>query len=152
MPPLNTHLVIAEQVFSHLEQFEDSEYGAFLIGNLVVDVNAFTSVERRATHFVGRLHEDGEAAFTRSCENFFSQRRWLLQRPWSVLTSEERAFVGGYLCHLAADESWKAMVARLPQVLKIDSMEALPAPSTVLLTVFSVLSHALYADFDVVAG
>jgi hypothetical protein len=152
MPPLTTHLVVAEQVFPHLEQFGVAEYGAFLMGNLVVDVNSFTSVSRRTTHFVGRVDEDGNAAFTKSCANFFKQREHLLQRPWGDLTPEEHAFVAGYLCHLAADEPWKAMGARLQRLLGLESLEDMPVPGSVVLTVFSVLSHALFVDFDAVTA
>ncbi len=150
MPPLTTHLVVAEQVFPHLEQFGPSEYGAFLTGNLVVDVNSFTSVSRRTTHFVGRIDEDGDAAFTKSCAKFFAQRERLLQRPWNRLMPKERAFVTGYLCHLAADEPWKALGARLQQSLGLNSLQDLPVPPAVVLTAFSVLSHALFADFAAV--
>ncbi|MEJ5309236.1 MAG: hypothetical protein WHX52_05660 [Anaerolineae bacterium] len=152
MPPLTTHLVVAERVFPHLEQFDSAEYGAFLTGNLVVDVNGFTAVSRRTTHFVGRLEEDGDAAFTKSCVKFLDQRERLLLRPWANLTPEERAFVAGYLCHLAADEPWKAMGARLQQSLGLESLQDMPVPPAVILTAFSVLSHALFVDFAAVAA
>lgn len=152
MPPLTTHLVVAERVFPHLKEFSADEYGAFLTGNLVVDVNSFTSVARRTTHFVGRLDEDGEAAFTESCANFLTQRKRLLSRSWAGLTPEERAFVAGYLCHLAADEPWKAMGARLQQSLGLESLQDMPVPPAVILTAFSVLSHALFVDFVAVAA
>jgi hypothetical protein len=150
MPPLTTHLVVAEQVFPHLEQFEPSEYSTFLVGNLVVDVNSFTDISRRVTHFVGRVDEDGDAAFTKSCANFLKQRERLLSRPWTKLTLEEHAFVTGYLCHLAADEPWKALGARLQQLLGLNSLEDMPVPPAVTLTAFSVLSHALFVDFTAV--
>jgi len=150
MPPLTTHLVVAEQVFPHLGQFGVDEYGAFLTGNLVVDVNSFTSVARRTTHFVGRVDEDGDAAFTKSCVKFLDQRERLLSRPWAMLTPEERAFVAGYLCHLAADEPWKALGARLQQELGLASLQDMAVPPAVVLTAFSVLSHALFCDFTAV--
>jgi hypothetical protein len=152
MPPLTTHLVVAERVFPHLEQFDASEYGTFLVGNVVVDVNSFTDISRRTTHFVGRVDEDGYTAFTKSCANFLKQRDHLLQRPLGDLTPEERAFVTGYLCHLAADEPWKAMGARLQQLLGLNSLEDMPVPPAVALTAFSVLSHALFVDFVAVTA
>ena len=152
MPPLTTHLVVAERVFPHLSQFSADEYGAFLTGNLVVDVNSFTTVARRTTHFVGRLDEDGDAAFTKSCANFLNQRERLLQHPWGDLTPEERAFVTGYLCHLAADEPWKALGVRLQQLLGLNSLQDMPVPPAVALTAFSVLSHALFVDFAAVTA
>lgn len=150
MPPLTTHLVVAERVFPHLSQFSVTEYGAFLMGNLVVDANGFTSVARRTTHFVGRVDEDGDAAFTESCAQFLAQRARLLARPWNGLTPEERAFVAGYLCHLAADEPWKAMGARLQQELGLASWQDMAVPPAVILTAFSVLSHTLFWDFSAV--
>ncbi len=152
MPPLTTHLVVAERVFPHLSQFDASEYSAFLAGNLVVDVNSFTSVSRRTTHFVGRVDEDGDAAFTESCANFLKQRERLLLRPWADLTPEKRAFVTGYLCHLAADESWKALGVKLQRLLGLDSLQDMPVPGDVSLTAFSVLSHALFGDFVAVTA
>ena len=152
MPPLTTHLVVGEQVFPHLEQFGAAAYGAFLAGNLVVDANGFTSVARRTTHFVGRVDEDGDAAFTESCANFLARREHLLALSWARLTPEERAFVTGYLCHLAADESWKAMVARLRQSLDLESLQDMPVPPAVVMTAFSVLSHALFVDFAAVTA
>jgi len=151
MPPLTTHLVVAERVFPHLKEFSAAEYGAFLTGNLVVDVNGFTSVARRTTHFVGRVDEDGDAAFTESCVKFLTQRERLLSRPWAALTPEERAFVAGYLCHLAADEPWKALGARLQQSLGLISLQDMAVPPAVVMTAFSVLSHALFVDFATVA-
>jgi len=152
MPPLTTHLVVAERVFPHLSQFSATEYGAFLTGNLLVDVNGFTSVARRTTHFVGRVDEDGDAAFTESCVNFLEQRERLLARPWVELMPEERAFVTGYLCHLAADEPWKAMGARVQQSLGLTSLQDVSVPPAVVLTAFSVLSHTLFADFAAVTA
>ena len=152
MPPLTTHLVVAERVFPHLSQFSADEYGAFLTGNLVADANSFTSVARRTTHFVGRVDEDGDAAFTESCANFLAQRERLLARPWAGLMPEERAFVAGYLCHLAADESWKALGVRLQQLLGLKSLQDMSIPPAVTLTAFSVLSHALFVDFAAVTA
>jgi hypothetical protein len=126
-----------------------SHYGHFLLGCLLVDVNSFSNhaIDRRVTHFVGRFDEDGVASFTESCSNFMEQLGALLKRPWEGLTETERAFVVGYLCHLAADETWKAWGAELRQRLRITSLTQLPVPPHVILTAFSVLSHALYQDF-----
>jgi hypothetical protein len=148
MPPLNTHLVIGERVFRQKRTLPPY-YGHFLLGCLLVDVNSFSNhvIDRRVTHFVGRFDEDGTASFTKSCTNFLEQLNDLLKRPWDVLTETEQAFVAGYLCHLAADETWKAWGAELRRVLKIETFDQLSAPPNVILTAFSVLSHALYQDF-----
>lgn len=150
MPPLNTHLIIGEQVFPHLAAFDERVYGDFLLGCLVTDVNAFSDVDRRVTHFVGRVHEDGVAAYTQSCTNFLQQLESLLKSPWDTLSLAEQAFVSGYLCHLAADEPWKALGADIMRVLHLDSMKQMPVPGSVMLTAFSVMSHAAYVDFDAV--
>jgi hypothetical protein len=163
MPPLNTHLVIGERVFHQQRDAQPmsslaeatgwrSHYGYFLLGCLLVDVNSFSNhvIDRRVTHFVGRFDEDGVASFTKSCVNFLEKLSGLLKRPWGALTEAERAFVIGYLCHLAADETWKAWGAELRQVLKIASFAQLPVPPDVILTAFSVISDALYQNFTAV--
>ncbi len=124
MPPLNTHLIIGERVFPHLS-LDETVYGPFLLGCLLVDVNGFTNIDRRVTHFVGRLEEDGTDAFTKSCSNFLSQLDGLLRYTWDDLSPEARAFVIGYLCHLAADEPWKAWGMDIQQALNIDSFGSL---------------------------
>jgi len=150
MPPLNTHLVVGERVFPHLDAFGNDVYGDFLLGCLVVDVNAFSDIDRRVTHFVGRVHEDGAAAYTQSCHNFLTQLEGLLCRPWAQLTPSERAFVAGYLCHLAADEPGKKWGVDMMRALALDNWEQLPVPFGVMITAFSVMSHAAYQDFDAI--
>ena len=36
MAPLTTHLVIGERVFAQLKQFEAADYGAFLLGCVIL--------------------------------------------------------------------------------------------------------------------
>jgi hypothetical protein len=158
MAPLTTHLVIGERVYSQVELLEacPSSYGAFLLGCLLPDMNAFSEIDRRETHLVGRPLEDGLAAFTKSCTRFLERRGSLLQRPWADLSDEERAFVAGYLCHLAADEAWKAFGWRLLRRLGIQSLANLRAPMGVpmgvITTASSVLSAELYLDFPAVTA
>ena len=104
-----THMVIGEQVFAELPGFDPADYGAFLLGCVLVDVHAFYDVDQRTTHFAERFDERGVDAFNRSCSNFLTQLDSLLVRPWRKLTSAERAFIAGYLCHLAADEEEAAL-------------------------------------------
>lgn len=164
MPPLNTHLVIGERVFHQKRDAQPmsslteaigwrSHYGYFLLGCLLVDVNSFSNhaIDRRVTHFVGRFDEDGAASFTKSCTNFLEQLdKGLLKHPWNILTDAEQAFVVGYLCHLAADETWKAWGVVLREKLEVTSLDQLSMPPDVILTTFSVLSHALYQNFTTV--
>ena len=152
MAPLVTHLVVGERVFAQLQRFNDKDYGYFLLGCVLVDVNSFSDMDRRVTHFVGRLQEDGADAFNRSCANFLSQLDGLLIRPWSELTSAEQAFVGGYLCHLAADETWKQFSWNMLRALGIQSLADLPVPGGVIFTAFGVLSSKMYVDFPAVVS
>lgn len=148
MAPLATHLVIGERVFVQIQHFDPTPpvYGAFLLGCVLVDVNNFEPIDRRQTHFVGHLDEDGEDAFKKSCTNFLSQLPSLLLHPWDNLARTEQAFVAGYLCHLAADEPWKAFAWNLLQTLEITSHADLPVPTGVILTAFSVLSREMLVD------
>ena len=154
MAPLITHLVIGERVFRQLRHFDPTPtvYGSFLLGCLLVDANHFSDVDRRQTHFVGRLDEDGADAFEKSCANFLRQLDGLLLRPWDDLTPREQAFVAGYLCHLTADETWKAFTWRLLQTLDITSWVDFPLPGEVVLTVVSVLSSRVLTDLRAVAA
>jgi hypothetical protein len=144
--PLVTHLVVGERVFAELQRFDDTEYGPFLLGCVLVDVHGFSAIDRRVTHFVGRLEEDGTDAFNKSCATFLGQLDGLLLRPWDELTNAERAFTAGYLCHLAADEDWKQFGWDILQALEISSLADLPIPGDVFLTAFDVLSSELYVD------
>lgn len=153
MAPLVTHLVIGERVFGRLQEFDRSPevYGAFLLGCVVADVNFFTRADRRTTHFVGRLEEDGTEAFEKSCEHFLQARGTLFHRPWHLLTQEEQAFVAGYLCHLAADEQWKAQTWRVMQEMNLASVQDHPVPGAVILTAFDAQSARGFADFERIA-
>jgi hypothetical protein len=152
MAPLITHLVVGERVFAQLQQFDSTAYGPFLLGCVLVDVNGFSDIDRRTTHFVGRLHEDGEDAFRKSCTNFLAQLDALLVRPWRELTQEEQAFVAGYLCHLAVDEAWKQSGYEMMQRLGIASMADLPVPGRILLLAFAALTKELHGDFSTIAS
>jgi hypothetical protein len=150
-PPI-THLVVGEHIFAQLQQLEHKDYGPFLLGCVLVDVHGYSSIDRRTTHFVGRLEDDGTDAFNKSCANFLSQLDSLLLRPWSQLTSAERAFVTGYLCHLAADEDWKRFGWDILQALGLASLAEIPVPGDVIYTAFDVLSSPMYGDSTVVAS
>ncbi len=143
MPPLNTHLLIAERLFPALE-WEEEMLAPFLAGNLVVDANSFTAIPRPRTHLVER----GEEATGMGYRRFLIHRQQLLRRPWPELTGEERAFVGGYLAHLAADAAWKARLAGLYRQMGIASWRDLPIPGSVFLTEMSILCADHFRDFE----
>lgn len=152
MAPLITHLVVGERVFAQLRQFDSAAYGPFLLGCILVDVHGFSNIDRRVTHFVGRLHEDGEDAFRKSCDNFLERLDSLLVRPWGELGQQERAFVAGYLCHLAVDEVSKLMTHEAMQKLGISSLADLPVPGGILLGAFAALTRELHGDFSTIAS
>lgn len=152
MAPFVTHLVVGERVFAQLGRFDPSAYGPFLLGCVLVDAKNSDAIGRRTTHFVGRLHEDGEDAFRKSCTNFLAQLDTLLVRPWRELTQEERAFVAGYLCHLAVDEVWKQSGYDMMQRLGIASMADLPVPGRVLLLAFAALTKERHPDFSTITS
>jgi hypothetical protein len=147
MAPFVTHLVIGERVFAKFGRFDSSAYGPFLLGCVLVDAKNTDAIGRRTTHFVGRLHEDGEDAFRKSCTNFLAQLDTLLVRPWHELTQEEQAFVAGYLCHLAVDEVWKQSTHEMMQELGISSLADLPVPGRILLLASAALTKELHGDF-----
>ena len=149
MAPLLTHLVIGERVYPQIRfcDVTPSVYGAFLAGCVLVDVNSFSQIDRRITHFVGRLPEDGEAAFRDSCSNFLNQLGEVVRLPWETLARTEQAFIAGYLCHLAGDEIWKELTWKMLQSLGIASPIDLPVPGEVILTTFSVLSGEMFVDY-----
>jgi len=152
MAPLTTHLVIGERIFAHLPRFGPSDYGAFLLGCVLVDVHVVSDIKRRDTHFAASLVGDGANAFHQSCANFLRRRDGLLRRPWHELTSAERAFVAGYLCHLAADEDWKQFDWLILQRQGIRWWTDLPVPGNVIVTVFDVLSKELFGEFSAVSS
>jgi hypothetical protein len=143
-----THLVIGERVFAGAAYIGSSleEYGAFLMGCILVDVHAFHPVDRRAAHLVGRVEEDGEAAYRSSCANFLQQKDRLLRRPWASLARGEQAFLAGYLCHLAVDECWKELGKNLFDRLGISDWIDFPIPGDLGLTVFDNLCFPRLVD------
>lgn len=148
------HLVTGERVFPQIQELQStpSAYGAFLLGCVLVDVNLFSDLDYRQTHFAGGMYGEGENAFDKSCSNFLSQLDTLLLRPWSELSGREQAFVAGWLCHLAADESWKEFCWRVVRKLGITSWSDLPVQVDVLMTAYHVLSAELFVDHPAIVS
>ena len=148
---LITHLVVGERVFARVERSEwtlDS-YGEFLLGCVLPDESSFSEgIGRRRTHFASGLHSHSEETFRGTCTNFTSRLDTVLVHPWPELGAGERAFVAGYLCHLAADEVWRELCWGALQMLRIGSWTGLSVPGDVILTASSVLSNALFTDCD----
>lgn len=152
MPATITHLVIGESVFTHLGEFDSADYGAFLLGCVLVDVHCCSHIDRRTAHFSERFDKDGANAFDRSCANFLAQLDSLLVRPRERLASAERAFITGYLCHLAADEEWKRFDVEVMDTLGIRWWVDLSVPVSVIMSAFEVLSSELYRDSAAVSS
>ena len=152
MAPLTTHLVIGERVFARLPELGDADYGTFLLGCVLVDASGFTDIDRRTTHFAEHRAVGGPYAVDRSCANFLEQLDELLVRRWDELSSAERAFVAGYLCHLAADEEWKRVTLGSLRSMGILAPKDLPIPAGTIMTAFDVLSSEMYVDFSSVAS
>ena len=146
MAPTITHLVIGERVFPHLGGLDSTNYGAFLLGCILVDVHCVSDLQRRTTHFSDRFRRDGAGAYDRSCAAFLEQLDGVLVRPWDRLTSEEQAFIAGYYCHLAADENWKRFDVEVMATQGIRWWVDLPVPVGVLMSAFQTLSAELYLD------
>jgi hypothetical protein len=105
MAPFLTHLVIGERVWAALDgaQPQAATYGTFLFGCLAPDVDKFdTELEQETTHFVAK-DEAGSHTWLRS-QRFLDQPSAYLRAPFRRLAASERAFVMGYLCHVASDE------------------------------------------------
>jgi len=152
MAPFTTHLVLGERLFAHLiEMFGSLDYGSFLAGSVLVDVHVFSKIERQTTHFADRFEKKGRFGFDKSCRNFVNRIDDLLLRQWIKLTGNERGFVLGYFCHLAADENWKQFDWDVYQEQGKYIWSDLPLSGDILLTVFNVESGKCYNDFPTVA-
>jgi hypothetical protein len=143
-----THLIVGERVFGQASGFDLSlaTYGSFLAGCTIVDVHAFHDIDRRLTHFVGRMDTDGEDAYRKSCTNFLQELDTILKSRWNTLSQTRQAFVAGYLCHLAVDECWKELGWRWYQKLNITSWKDFPVHPDVMLTAFDFLSRKQLMD------
>lgn len=142
-----THLVVGERILNpYYSDSAQEVQGAFLAGCALVDVHAFSNIDRRRTHFVGTVEEDGENAYLQSCANFLRGLDTLLQRPWNELPATERGFVAGYLCHLAVDECWKKLGWQLFQRFGIRSWADFVVPGDVSLTAFDFMSQKQFLD------
>jgi hypothetical protein len=139
MPPMTTHLVIGERIFKQfaLVDYFPQDYGAFLLGCLLVDVNGFSDVDRAVSHF-------GDDPLS-SCNNFLGGMDQLLIHPWQNLDSSAKAFVLGYYCHLAADEQWKAGNRKIKAALGLREWSDL-VPVDIILIEYDSLSNDLYVD------
>lgn len=142
-----THLAVGERILNvYYSDAPWEVHSAFLAGCALVDVHGFNSIDRRYTHFVGRVEEDGEHAYLHSCTTFLHTLDSLLRLPQSRLRPEEHSFAAGYLCHLAVDECWKKLGSQLFQRFGIRSWADFPVPADVSVTTYDFMSSKLFLD------
>jgi hypothetical protein len=106
MAPFLTHLAIGERVWSRLGEGSPplETYGTFLFGCLAPDVDKVCpGLEQHTTHFVGK--EESLTYMWQRTEQFLKHQTKFLRAPFQTLKRPERAFVMGYVCHVATDES-----------------------------------------------
>jgi hypothetical protein len=105
MAPFLTHLAVGERVWAALDGQRPApdHFGTFLFGCLAPDVDKFChGLEQGTTHFMAK-DEDGTYVWQRS-QRFLEGQDDFLRAPFQVLEAAEKAFVIGYLCHIATDE------------------------------------------------
>jgi hypothetical protein len=132
--PFLSHLVVGERVWATLaakaapglrRRQAQNGYGAFLFGCLAPDVDKFCpGLEQATTHFLPK--DEGYAYAWQRSQVFLKQPDRFLRAPFRALPEDERAFVWGYLCHIAADE----IAARRAQALESQAQASnTPLPS-----------------------
>lgn len=112
MAPFNTHFLIAEKLWPHLDGPWREHYGMFCFGCIAPDVDKISpALTQKDTHFFDRSGEYDLMATHRSAE-FIRQQADFFCRPFAGLRPPEQAFALGYLCHLCVDEVSKHMWRR----------------------------------------
>lgn len=104
MPPIGWHVATARRVLDTLDYPElEEEIGCFLLGSTAPDIRIMTGRPREETHFFDVKSDHGISGIPRLLEN----------HPHLVqLKGRPKAFVSGYLTHLAVDELWVDQVYR----------------------------------------
>ena len=107
MPNLPMHIYLAHQVAEHLDRgYVYDHIGSFYLGSTSPDIRAMTKWPREQTHFAPlSVQEVGTGART-----MFGDYPELMDDSEQSLAT--RAFLLGYVCHLAADEVWITTVYR----------------------------------------
>ncbi|HEX6031554.1 MAG TPA: zinc dependent phospholipase C family protein [Tepidiformaceae bacterium] len=101
MPPISLHMVLARDVAQSLGR-ETLQRGAgpYLLGATTPDIRVITRQDRFSTHYFdlnGPDHQDSVGQFLKANIQLVDQ---------SLLNDETRAFVAGYISHLAMDEEY----------------------------------------------
>lgn len=98
MPPICWHVATAREALTRLgcDDLED-EIGCYLLGSTAPDIRIMTGRPREETHFFDLKQDHEISGIPRLFETYPHLPR---------LTGRPRAFVSGYLTHLAVDETW----------------------------------------------
>ena len=107
MPNLPMHIYLAQEVAEQLDWgYVYDHIGSFYLGSTSPDIRAMTKWPREQTHFAPlTVSEVGTGART-----MFRSYPQLLEE--SADSPATRAFLLGYVCHIAADEVWITSVYR----------------------------------------
>ncbi len=112
MAPFNTHLLIAETLWSELVGPWQNEYGQFCFGCIAPDVDKVSVVlTQKDTHFFDRT-TDYELMISHRSATFIERQANFFSLPFAQLPPMAQAFVLGYLCHLCVDEVSKCLWQR----------------------------------------
>ena len=107
MPPITLHMVLASNVAKNLSDQEiDLNNSWYLLGATTPDIRVITKQDRQDTHFFDLSvmeHQDSVEQFVRENPE--------VSDP-SLLKSQTRAFVAGYISHLAFDENYITNIYR----------------------------------------
>jgi hypothetical protein len=107
MPPLAFHTAIAKEIADRLNLAAlDDERGSLYLGSTAPDIRVITRWERSRTHFFDLDCFDEQSG----ASALFSEYPALASA--ADLTPQTRAFIAGYLTHLATDETWITTVYR----------------------------------------
>ena len=104
MPPIGWHVSTAREVLTRLGcgDLED-EIGCYLLGSTAPDIRIMTGRPREETHFFDLQQDHEMSGISRLFEAY---------EHLSGLTGRPKAFVAGYVTHLAVDETWIEQVYR----------------------------------------
>ena len=101
MPNLPMHIYLADQVSQQLDLgYVHDHIGSCLLGATAPDIRAMAKWDRQRTHFaplsVGQVGTGTKEMFA----------KYPRLADYKSQSPETRAFILGYVCHLAADELW----------------------------------------------
>lgn len=104
MPPIAWHVVTAKDALARLQdRLLEEHLGCYLLGSTSPDIRVITGRSRAETHFYDVNAEDVTSGIPKLLE----------AHPHLVrLQGRPRAFLSGYITHLATDELWIEQVYR----------------------------------------